>query len=265
MGQRILAILAAPVISLGLLGLAGPAASAAPVKKYKNCTELNKAYPAGVGLPGAKDKVSGKTRPVTNFTRNAAVYKANTHLDRDKDKIACEKQTAPAKPAPKPAAATMMQFSDPTGSVLCSMSTNPDRKGTWRVTCVHLRLMTQTKYKRLCAKQPWEGVTTRAEGTGWSCARKPSAQPFPGQPGTQWAGAKTPVIRGKYGFTKGKRLVVLSAKKSLTIGTVTCSQTNASTTCSNSATKQGFTVTPNGKITWRNVKRVQKFGDTAKA
>jgi hypothetical protein len=28
---------------------------------------------------------------VTNFTRNRAVYLANTARDRDKDKIACEK------------------------------------------------------------------------------------------------------------------------------------------------------------------------------
>lgn len=264
--QRSLAVVTASLLSLGLVGAAAPAASAVPVKKYASCAALNKHYPAGVGLPGAKDKVSGRARPVTNFTRNAAVYKLNkAKLDRDKDGIACEKRTSAAKPAPKPKPPALVQFSDPTGSILCAMSTNPERKGTWKVTCMQLRLMTQAKYKKLCAKQPWQGVTTRAEGTGWNCARKPSAQPFPGQPGTHWVDAKTPVVQGKYGFTKGKRLVVLSAQRNLKLGTVACSQTKTSTTCSNSATRQGFTLTPDGKITWRGVKRVQKFGDVAKA
>lgn len=57
---------------------------------YKNCTALNKKYPHGVGLPGAKDKTSGT--PVTNFKRDKAVYNANKKSDRDKDKIACEKK-----------------------------------------------------------------------------------------------------------------------------------------------------------------------------
>ncbi len=67
-----------------------PAEAAA--KKYKNCTALNKVYKHGVGKKGAKDKVRGKTKPVTNFTVNNAVYAKNTHLDRDKDGIACEKR-----------------------------------------------------------------------------------------------------------------------------------------------------------------------------
>ena len=65
-------------------------AVSAKAKTYQNCTALNKAYPHGVGKPGARDKTSGK--PVTNFTRNTAVYNANTKSDRDKDKIACEKK-----------------------------------------------------------------------------------------------------------------------------------------------------------------------------
>ncbi|TDC41754.1 excalibur calcium-binding domain-containing protein [Micromonospora sp. KC213] len=68
----------------------GPA-EAAP-QKFKNCTELNKKYKHGVGRKGAKDKVRGNTKPVTNFTVSNAVYDKNTHLDRDKDKISCEKR-----------------------------------------------------------------------------------------------------------------------------------------------------------------------------
>lgn len=73
----------------------GHAPTLLPAKKptvFKNCTALNKKYPHGVGLKKAKDKVRGKTKPVTNFTRNDAVYKANSKHDRDKDGIACEKR-----------------------------------------------------------------------------------------------------------------------------------------------------------------------------
>ena len=83
-----------PVI-VGLVALslsvgigAGPV-DAVTAHHYANCKALNAKYPHGVGLPGAHDKTSGV--PVTNFTRNRAVYLANTARDRDKDKIACEK------------------------------------------------------------------------------------------------------------------------------------------------------------------------------
>jgi len=60
--------------------------------KYANCAALNKVYPHGVGRTGARDKVSGKTKPVTNFTRNDAVYRENIGKDRDGDGVACEKR-----------------------------------------------------------------------------------------------------------------------------------------------------------------------------
>jgi hypothetical protein len=69
--------------------LGGTPADAAAVTRYANCKALNAKYPHGVGLPGARDRTTGT--PVTNFTRNRAVYLANTARDRDKDKIACEK------------------------------------------------------------------------------------------------------------------------------------------------------------------------------
>ncbi len=68
-----------------------PAEAAA--KTYSNCTALNKDYPHGVGRKGAKDKVRGKTKPVTNFKVSNALYQANKNKsDRDKDGIACEKR-----------------------------------------------------------------------------------------------------------------------------------------------------------------------------
>jgi len=53
--------------------------------------DLNAVYPHGVGLPGAVDHTSGTT-PVTTFTQDKALYEANSNLDRDGDKIACEKK-----------------------------------------------------------------------------------------------------------------------------------------------------------------------------
>lgn len=60
-------------------------------KQFANCTALNKVYRHGVGMVGAVDHVSGRTRPVTNFYHNNALYRANARSDRDGDKIACEK------------------------------------------------------------------------------------------------------------------------------------------------------------------------------
>jgi hypothetical protein len=61
---------------------------------YKNCTNLNKRYPHGLGRALARDKTSGE--PVRNFFRSTRLYLVamswNKGLDRDKDGIACEKQ-----------------------------------------------------------------------------------------------------------------------------------------------------------------------------
>ena len=61
---------------------------------FKNCTNLNRRWRHGVGLPGARDRTSG--RPVTNFFRSRATYSRamsfNRRLDRDRDGIACEKR-----------------------------------------------------------------------------------------------------------------------------------------------------------------------------
>ncbi|MGC3953912.1 MAG: excalibur calcium-binding domain-containing protein [Propionicimonas sp.] len=67
-------------------------ASKVKIKKFKNCTALNKTYKHGVGRSNAKDKVSGRSKPVRNFYKNTALYNANKKMDRDKDGIACEKR-----------------------------------------------------------------------------------------------------------------------------------------------------------------------------
>ena len=60
---------------------------------WDNCTNYNKTYPHGVGRKNAKDKTSGT--PVTTFKRSnkkyATAMRKNDDLDRDGDKIACEK------------------------------------------------------------------------------------------------------------------------------------------------------------------------------
>lgn len=83
--------IAAATLALAIptAALAGP--SAAPAV-YKNCTNLNKRYPHGVGRAGARDRTSDV--PVTNFRRSTKLYNEamsfNRGLDRDKDGIACE-------------------------------------------------------------------------------------------------------------------------------------------------------------------------------
>jgi hypothetical protein len=72
--------------------VAGPAAAAqaAPVKEFKNCTQVHKYYPHGVGKTHAKDKVRGSTAPVRNFKKSTKLYKLNMKSDRDNDGVACE-------------------------------------------------------------------------------------------------------------------------------------------------------------------------------
>jgi hypothetical protein len=82
---------AEPVLAAG--GLVLPTAAK---YKFANCTAVHKVYPHGVGKSNARDKVRGKTKPVTNFKRSTSLYKKmvsyHPDLDRDKDGVACEKR-----------------------------------------------------------------------------------------------------------------------------------------------------------------------------
>lgn len=84
--------LAGVTVATLLLATAGatPSAGSVPMKRYRNCDALHRVYPHGVARPGARDKTSG--RPVTNPKVSRRVYSGNTHLDRDKDGVACEKR-----------------------------------------------------------------------------------------------------------------------------------------------------------------------------
>ena len=89
-GRRLSAFLAAGAIASATV--AGAANAVIPAQR-KNCTQVNKKYPHGVGKVGARDKTTGT--PVTTFERSTRLYRIamsyNRGLDRDKDAIACEK------------------------------------------------------------------------------------------------------------------------------------------------------------------------------
>jgi hypothetical protein len=60
---------------------------------FDNCTAFNEKFPHGVGRKNAVDQTSGT--PVTTFVRSnkkyATAMNKNDDLDRDGDRIACEK------------------------------------------------------------------------------------------------------------------------------------------------------------------------------
>ena len=86
-------ILAAPA-GAASHGSAEAATGAKAPPLYKNCTNLNKKYPHGLGRANARDKTSGD--PVTSFKRSTRLYNIamshNRGLDRDKDGVACEQE-----------------------------------------------------------------------------------------------------------------------------------------------------------------------------
>jgi hypothetical protein len=91
--SRLGAVALAFSITIGGAAVAVPAAMAHSTGIHDNCTNLNKKWPHGVGRKGAHDKTSGT--PVRNFYRSTKQYNLaiahNGTLDRDGDKIACEK------------------------------------------------------------------------------------------------------------------------------------------------------------------------------
>jgi len=61
---------------------------------HDNCTNLRERWPHGVGTRYAVDKTTG-TRVTTFYRNNDAYWRAEHHnsdLDRDNDRIACEKR-----------------------------------------------------------------------------------------------------------------------------------------------------------------------------
>lgn len=91
--KTLLALMTTALVLASPTGAAVASQGAVP-PLYKNCTNLNKKYPHGLGRVGARDKTSGT--PVTTFKRSTRLYRLamsyNRSLDRDKDGIACEKK-----------------------------------------------------------------------------------------------------------------------------------------------------------------------------
>ena len=85
------------VATAGAAVLAVAPLAAAPAQAtggiFDNCTSFNEKFPHGVGRKNAVDQTSGT--PVTTFLHSnkkyATAMKKNDDLDRDGDKIACEK------------------------------------------------------------------------------------------------------------------------------------------------------------------------------
>lgn len=77
-------------LSLGLLlGLSHPTEAKTEVVKYKNCKALNAVYKGGVAESASAKNKGGKTK-IKPFV-SKEIYLKNAGLDRDKDKIACER------------------------------------------------------------------------------------------------------------------------------------------------------------------------------
>lgn len=90
MRTRIISTALAATMALGAVGVGSAVAAPAgdydvAAKRFPNCTALHRKYPNGVGRPKAK----GSPR-VYLFKKSLPLYRANSHLDRDKDGVACE-------------------------------------------------------------------------------------------------------------------------------------------------------------------------------
>ena len=106
--KRLLVIL----LATALLGLV-PAAQA-EAKTFKNCNDLRKVYKYGISLSmTATNRGAG---PIFTPKVSAAVFKLNTKLDLDADKIVCEvtrpkpSPTATAAPTPTPTPTPAVAF-----------------------------------------------------------------------------------------------------------------------------------------------------------
>ncbi|MCY8159335.1 excalibur calcium-binding domain-containing protein [Bacillus licheniformis] len=86
--------IAAGLLSAGLIigfswGAGDVAEAKTKVKTYKNCKALNKDYKGVVARTKSVKNKGGKTKYKPYVSK--ALYDANKKLDRDKDKIACER------------------------------------------------------------------------------------------------------------------------------------------------------------------------------
>jgi len=88
--QRLMGTTASVALAAAIL-VTSPAQASGGI--FDNCTNFNEKFPHGVGRKNAVDTTSGD--PVTSFLHSnkkyATAMKKNPDLDRDGDKIACER------------------------------------------------------------------------------------------------------------------------------------------------------------------------------
>ncbi|MDZ5471291.1 excalibur calcium-binding domain-containing protein [Bacillus sp. 31A1R] len=88
MNRIIIAALSFTLI-FGVTSGVSEADASGKVKKYKNCTELNKDYKGGVARTSKVKNKGGKTKYKPFVSKK--LYDLNKGRDRDKDLIACER------------------------------------------------------------------------------------------------------------------------------------------------------------------------------
>ena len=93
--KKFVAKMAIASLALGVVAVPATTTTADAAVRYKNCASLTKKYPHGVKkAKGTLNRYGTKGHyryKATLATTNAAVYRANTRLDADKDGIACER------------------------------------------------------------------------------------------------------------------------------------------------------------------------------
>lgn len=96
MQRTAILLVVAIALMLAAPALAAVQGSARIPRLYRSCTNFNLKYRHGVGRVGAHDITRSGSDPVTTFRRSNRLYRIamsyNRGLDRDHDKIACEKR-----------------------------------------------------------------------------------------------------------------------------------------------------------------------------
>ncbi|UPM55513.1 excalibur calcium-binding domain-containing protein [Gottfriedia acidiceleris] len=84
--------LAIGILTIGLIqsySIISTDNASAAVKYFKNCTEMHETYKGGVARSSTVKNKGGKTKYKPYVSK--ALYDANQKMDRDNDKIACER------------------------------------------------------------------------------------------------------------------------------------------------------------------------------
>lgn len=253
MSRALPLLVAAAAAAAPLVAATAPAADAAPTARYRNCAQLNRDYPHGVGKKGAVDKANGgrKAHPVRNFKVDTRLYNSlSRSLDRDRDGIACEKggsSSTPAKkttskktPAKKTPAKTTSKgravssptgfaFVTPSGNIMCYAGPSDIRCDVTEVT---YRLPQPPSW---CDTDYGQAFSLRRNASVMCAGDTIFGTASPRQNWFLKTGLKpvkvynTPQAVLPYGWTvKGTQIA--------------CTSTTKGVTCTNSTTRHGFTI-----------------------